>query len=536
MNHRHKLSIVLALLGTGCQKLNQSPGDKYTDATYWTTPANANALLNTAYMQMFGSDVFFYNEGLSDNCYCGRGDQDGAFSIASGSFNSSNGRFESEWQSHYDGIKSCNVLLDNVDRIPNYPAADKAQLVAQTRFIRAFQFWQLMTWFGDVPLFDHDISLSESQTIARTPRAQVLAFVLSELNAVQAVLPATYDAADLGRITSGAALALKIRVQLYEGNWQAVSSMSDTLINSQTYSLVPNYADIFSITNEHNSEVILDEEFVPTQRMYGWTFDLIPISAGARDNALAPTQSLVDDYLLMNGDTLTQAGSGYDPTNPYVNRDPRMTATLVYHLYSWVGTGGATHTIYIKPGSDTTATNHADEYVPNGGFGSSTGYYWRKYYDPTAQPGENSGLDLILIRYADVLLMAAEAKNELGQMNATVWNQTIGALRTRAGFTAAAATQFNAAWTQDQLRSIIRRERRSELALEGLRVFDIRRWRTSEVVMNGTVLGAQFGDPTVDNGYIQAGQRTFNPSRDYLWPIPLYELQQNSNLTQNPNY
>ncbi|WP_246073613.1 RagB/SusD family nutrient uptake outer membrane protein [Dinghuibacter silviterrae] len=528
--------ILLALAGAGCQKLNQSPGDKYTDANYWTTPANASALLNTAYMQMYGSDVFFYNEGLSDNCYCSRGDQDGAFSIASGSFNTNNGRFESEWSGHYSGIKSCNVLLDNVDKVPNYPVDQKDSLIAQARFIRAFQYWQLMTWFGDVPLFDHDITLEESQTIPRTPRAQVLAFVLSELNAAQAVLPASWDAADLGRITRGACMALKARVQLYEGNWAAVASICDSLIASQTYALVPNYANIFSITNEHNSEVILDEEFVPTQRMYGWTFDLIPISAGARDNALGPTQSLVDDYLMMNGDTVTQAGSGFDPNNPYVSRDPRMTATLVYHLYNWTVPGGASHTIYIKPGSDTTATKHADEYVPNGGFGSATGYYWRKYFDWTAQPGENSGLDLILIRYADVLLMDAEAKNELGQFTAANWTQTIGALRTRAGFTDPNATQFNAAWTQGQLRAIIRRERRCELALEGLRVFDIRRWRTSEVVMNGTVHGAMFGDPSVDGGYIRVGQRIFNPARDYLWPIPLYEMQQNSHLTQNPNY
>jgi hypothetical protein len=530
------LFIPIAL--TACQKLNQAPGDKYTDANYWTSTANADAMLNMAYSQMFSSDWLFYNEGLSDNCYCGRGDEDGAFSIASGAFDASNGRFNSEWDYHYAGIKTCNVLLDNVDRIPNYPADQKNLLIAQARFLRAFQFWQLMTWFGDVPLFDHDITLAQAQTITRTPRAQVLAFVMSELNAVQSMLPASWPASGLGRITSGAALALKIRVQLYEGNWQSVSSMCDSLINTGTYSLVPNYASIFSIGNEHNSEVILDEEFVPGYRMQGATFDLIPISAGARDNALAPTQSLVDDYLMANGDTITQAGSGYDPNNPYVNRDPRMTATLVYHLYAWPKTGGGYDTIYIKPGSAPTdpAKPGPDEYQSNGGFGSSTGYYWRKYYDSTAQPGENSGLDLILIRYGDILVTDAEAKNELGQMNATVWNQTVGALRQRAGFTAAGALTFNPAWTQDQLRSIIRRERRSELALEGLRAFDIRRWKTAGLVMNGTVHGAMYGDPNVDNGYIQAGKRTFNPARDYLWPIPITQIQQDPSLTQNPNY
>ena len=541
MHYRYRILYLLLLyifFGQSCKKLDQAPTDRYTDFNYWTTPANAEALLNTAYGQMFRSDYFFYNEGLSDNAYVGRGDQNNAFTISSGSFIPSLGRFDDEWSTHYQGIKSCNVLLDNIDRIPNYPTDQKTQVEAQARFIRAFQFWQLMTWFGDVPLFSHDISLQESETITRTPRAQVLSFVLSELDEVKALLPSSYDAADQGRITSGAAAALKARVQLYEGNWQAVAAVCDTLINSAaygTYSLVPNYSDVFSPYHEHSPEVILDEEFVPLLRTYSWTFDFIPISAGARDNALAPTQELVNDYLMMNGDTINQTGSGYDITHPYTSRDPRMTATLVYDQYVWTNADSTTQIIYIKPGTDPNSAA-LNAYVSNGGFTSPTGYYWRKYFDPTAAPGEVSGLDLILIRYADVLLMYAEAMNELGQMNATVWNATIGALRIRAGFTDPNATQFNAAWSQSDLRSIIRRERRCELAFEGLRIFDIRRWKTAQTVLNGYVHGAQYGDPTVDNGFVRVASRIFDPSRDYLWPVPTYELAQNTNLTQNPNY
>ena len=330
-------------------------------------------------------------------------------------------------------------------------------------------------------------------------------------------------------------MALKARVQLYEGNWQAVAGICDSLINTGTYSLVSNYQQIFSPANEHNSEVILDQEYVPLVRTYAWLFDMIPISAGARDNALAPTQELVNDYLMMNGDTITQAGSGYDANHPYTSRDPRMTGTIVYDQYVWTNPDGSTQIIYIKPGTDPNSAA-LNAYVSNGGFTSPTGYYVRKYFDSTAAAGEVSGLDLILIRYADVLLMYAESMNEMGQMNATIWNQTIGALRIRAGFTDPNATQFNAAWSQDQLRSIIRRERRSELAFEGLRIFDIRRWQTAQVVLNGWVHGAQYGDPTVDDGYVRAASRIFQANRDYLWPIPAYEIAQNPNLTQNPNY
>lgn len=520
-----------------CKKLNQAPDDKFTELNYWTTPDQANSMLITAYQGMSSDSYFFYNEGLSDNAYNGRGDVNNDLSISNGSINASLPRFESEWLFHYRGIKTCNILLDNIDRIPNYPAAQKNLVIAQARFIRAYQYFGLMTWWGAVPLFSHDISLSESETISRTPRPQVLAFILSELDTAAANLPVSYGAADLGRITKGAAIALKARVELYESNWQTVADLCGTMINGSsngTYSLVSSYDSIFSPYNEHNSETILDLEYVPQIKTYTDLFDMVPISAGARDNALAPTQELVNDYLTTSGLTINDPGSGFDPNNPYVGRDPRMTSTLVYHLYQWKNPDGSFQTIYIKPGSDPNS-NKPNEYVPGGGFSSPSGYYVRKYFDPTAGSTFQSGLDLILIRYADVLLMYAEAENELGQMNAGVWNQTIGALRTRAGFTGA-ATQFNAAWGQDSLRSIIRRERRCELAMEGLRIFDLLRWKTAETVLNGWGHGAPYGDPSIDNGFIRLSQRSFDPKKNYLWPIPSFELLQDQNLTQNPGW
>jgi hypothetical protein len=144
-------------------------------------------------------------------------------------------------------------------------------------------------------------------------------------------------------------------------------------------------------------------------------------------------------------------------------------------------------------------------------------------------------LNLILIRYADVLLMYAEAKNELGQLDAGVWDKTIKALRARAGFTDAPALNFSATG-QANLRNIVRNERRVELAMEGLRVFDIRRWHTAETVLNGWAHGAKFGPASVDNGYIRANLRTFDKGKNYLWPIPRDERAVDPNLTQNPGW
>jgi hypothetical protein len=147
-----------------------------------------------------------------------------------------------------------------------------------------------------------------------------------------------------------------------------------------------------------------------------------------------------------------------------------------------------------------------------------------------------SGLNLILIRYADVLMMYAEAKNELGEMNESVWNQTVRALRNRAGFVDPAALNFNASLGQAGLRVAIRNERRTEFAMEGLRIFDIRRWKTAEVVLNGWAHGAKFGPASIDNGYIRANLRVFDPGKHYLWPIPRDERNLNPNLQQNPGW
>jgi hypothetical protein len=132
--------------------------------------------------------------------------------------------------------------------------------------------------------------------------------------------------------------------------------------------------------------------------------------------------------------------------------------------------------------------------------------------------------------------MNAEAKNELGQFDAGSWGTTIGALRMRAGFTDAAAVNFDSSLTQDGLREVIRNERRTELAMEGLRIFDIRRWRIAEDVLNGYAHGAKFGIESQDNGYLRVNLRNFDPGKHYLWPIPRDERLVNGNLTQNPGW
>ena len=533
------VAVVFLASLSGCQDLDLAPTDKFTEANYWTSAEKASMVLNTAYGQLTSSGRYFSNESLSDNMYEGRGNSSEKM-ISSGQADASNSRFSEEWKNSYAGIKTCNVFLENVDKVPNMNETLRTRMKAEARFIRAWLYLQLTTWYGDVLLFEKDITLEESKSISRTPKAAILTFIYNELDEVEAVLPTNteYAEADRGRITKGAAIALKARAYLYQNDWANVVAACEKLIGNTsngTYALFSSYEGIFKPENEYNSEVILDYQYVPSVRVWEEMYDLAPLSVGARINSKAPTQELVDDYIMMNGKSIKEANSGYDESNPYKNRDPRFAATIVYHGAKWVRPDGTIQTIYIKPGStpsDNTYGN-VDEYIGAGSNSTSTGYYLRKNYDPTSEIGMKSGLNLILIRYADVLLMYAEAMNELGKMDEAVWNKTIRPLRERAGFTDAPSLIYP---TEGNMQTIIRRERRVELAMEGLRVFDILRWKTAENVLNGYPHGAQFGEASIDNGYIRLEKRTFNPERDYLWAVPLSQKDLNPNLGQNPGY
>jgi hypothetical protein len=184
------------------------------------------------------------------------------------------------------------------------------------------------------------IPVDDSKLVTRTPKAEVLKFVLDELDAAAVILPRKedYAAADKGRVTKAAAKALKARVLLYQGNrMQDVVTICEDLMNNQTANgiyntLQANYSAVFSPTNELNSEVIFDLPYIAAVRTYAEPSRMIPISAGGNnENYNAPTQELINSYIMLNGKSIGEAGSGYDENDPYVNRDPRLVATIVYH-------------------------------------------------------------------------------------------------------------------------------------------------------------------------------------------------------------
>ena len=534
---KYSAGIACIVLGSfiSCNDLDLAPTNKFTDLNYWTSEAKASSVLSMAYSQMKSSGYFFADERLSDNLYEGRGSTDEKL-ITSGQANAALKRFSEDWQKCYEGIKTCHTFLENVDRVPNMDETLKNRMKAEIRFIRAYLYFRLANNYGDVPLFDYALTIEEANTIARSPKADVIKFVRNELNDIVSTLPTKqeYAESDNGRITKGAAMTLLARTYLYENDWQNVASICEKIIGGEygEYALFSSYEGLFLPENEYNSEVILDMGYLLNLRTWSEMYDGIPLSVGGRVNGFAPTQELVDDYIMKNGKSINEDGSGYKEDDPYINRDPRLQATVVYHGYKWKDGNGKTSTIYIKPGSSADAgAANLDEYAGPGQNATGTGYYLRKWFDPTAPEGLASGLNLILMRYADVLLMYAEAKTELGEMNETIWNKTIRPIRERAGFTDASALNYP---TSGDMQTIVRRERRCELAIEGLRLYDIRRWKTIETVLNGNPRGAKFAANNTQ--YIQLDKRTFNKDRDYLFAIPQSQRDINKSLTQNPGY
>lgn len=520
----------------GCNDLEQPPTNQYTDANFWT-PERAEYLVNMAYSQMYNAEKMWRDEALSDNFCETRGGNE--TDIRKGQALITFGRFKDEWKSCYEGIKTCHVFLDNVEE-QEIEASKKENLKAQVRFIRAYLYLRLTSFYGDVPFFTTDITLEEANTISRTPRAEIIQFIHDEMAAIIPNLPAKGEDTP-GRITKAAAAMLDARAYLYDSNWSGVESVCRAIMNGQygNYSLFPSYHGLFQVENEYNDEIILERGYLENMITWGGgdynsTQDMIVFSIGSRTPDQLPVQSLVDNYLTLDGYTIAE-DPNYDPKNPYVNRDPRMDATVVYDGYEWnkhasnyyYGAGYQLERVvfdgafYQALHPEATVTDQWQE-TTNGYCRS--GYGTRKYFAPQGVLDWQSGLNIIMMRYADVLLMYAEAMEAQGKLNESVWNETIRPIRERAGFTADRALNFPGG----NLKEIVRNERRSELAIEGLRYFDIMRWKAGSQYLNGTVRGAGFTTWTEE--YV------FNEGRDYLWAVPEEQILLNPNLTQNPGW
>ena len=219
-----------AMLLAGCNDLDQEPTNKFTDKAFWTSPERANMVLNMAYNQMFGHDKIWQDEALSDNLYEQRGNPD-TRTIRMGQATPNTGLFRSEWKWVFEGVKTCNVFMNFVDEVPGMDPERLAGMKAQIRFIRAFLYFRLANFYGDIPFFLQDISLEESRRVSRTPYPEVMSALHRELDGIVGDLPTRDElkADDNGRITKAAAMVLKARMYMYENVQRTGNSVSDNM-------------------------------------------------------------------------------------------------------------------------------------------------------------------------------------------------------------------------------------------------------------------------------------------------------------------
>ena len=502
-----KIPVLLLALGLlsvgGCREsfLEVQPTDRFTQQTFWKTREHAEAALNGTYAallnnNLYGGNVPIFWDVLTPNAFI-YNNVGGFGNIAQGTHDAANSAvINNLWGACYGGIGRANNLLANIDAIPMDEALKK-RFVAEAKFLRALFYHHLVTLYGGVPLVV-DATDAESQSgLPRSEPEAVVAQILNDLTEAAPDLPLTYPASDRGRATRGAALALKTRVLLYQNRWAEAAAAARAVMDLKTYALFADYRGLFLLENEGNGEVIFDAQFKFPEFAHGFDVNLDQF------NGVAPLPDLVNDYYLTDGKR-SRDSPLFNPQKPFENRDPRLLATVTY------------------VGSQYKGTTVTESQYPQTGYGQKKYTIYRDTERPVAIKVEGqSELNFIILRYADVLLMYAEAQNEAVGPEAGVY-EAINQVRRRVRM-----PNLAPGFSKDAMREEIRHERRVELAGEGLYYFDIRRWRTAEKVLNGTITNARG---------LSIGTRRFDPARDYLWPIPSVAIQLNPALTQNSGY
>lgn len=472
------------------------------------------------------------------------------------------------WATAYAGIRRVNIFLANIDRVPALPA-NIVLWKAEARFIRAMVYWEMVKRYGGVPLIaDRVFTLDDNLSLPRNTYADCVSYIVSECNTISPDLrlPTAIPDGEWGRIPRTAALALKSRVLLYAASplfnggqvggastlqgypnydasrWQTALTAAQDLVNLNLHSLNSSFAGTF--TTKKNAEIILAKQSANSSNLETFNAPMGYGTPAQSQGFTSPSQNFVDAFPTLTGLPITASGSGYDPQNPYANRDPRLLLSV---FTNGVTTGTATAGSRWLGRNVETFDGGRDR--PGGAsVQTRTGYYLRKFLGDftTGTTYTSQSHNFPLFRYAETLLNYAECLNEVGGRTEDAVTQII-ALRRRAGLTPGTNNRYGipTGISQTDARTLIRNERRIELGFEEHRFWDVRRWKTAEVVLSGPLYGMQItraGAGTTASPYTY----TYNPraitstmrwqSRLYYMPLPYDETTKNLNLAQNPGW
>jgi starch-binding outer membrane protein, SusD/RagB family len=458
-----------------------------------------------------------------------------AVDLGEGNYDVYNAHSSGIWRLAYITIQRANTMLSGMEAgKATVDEATYSRLQAEARFLRAWSYFYLTFMFGDVPLITEALTPDKFYTQTRTAKADVIAFIYSELDAVAAVLDWTPK--ERGRISKAVALGLKARAALFSKDYRTAADVAKQVIDGAGLDLNPEFGDLFTRTGQApnaGKEImweILNTEADPSALTW-LPLGSISRAAGGQSGRF-PQQRLVDMFEAKDGKRIDES-TVYDPNNPRLNRDKRLRytvalpgdtiymnlVTVVYDVYK------PTTSFKNADGTWTTKAN-ADYDNAFGPAKSGVGLLHAKY----TMTGENAfqaRVNFILMRYAEILLTYAEAKIELGEIDASVI-EAINKVRTRADQPVVdVAIQAD----QNELRELIRRERVAELAMEGFRWFDIRRWEIADIVMPQKVMGIA-KDP---NAMPPVPDFKVTPVHD-LNSIPVYTGQESLRFTREDRY
>jgi len=535
--------LLIVFTAMSCNKLELTPLDTISDANTWSNQNLVQLYVNAQYnvlLHGYQNDLLAAADDEAFNIH----QYGNLYMIQTGQLTQDNVTdFSAKinyWDFAYSYIYNINVFFSKIDAAP-VDSTFKTGVIAEMKFLRAYIYANLIWRYGGVPIITKVFNLHDNFQVTRSSYDDCVKFIDSELDAAAAGLPPNQPVSQEGRASGNACLALKARVLLYDASllnnpnhdnakWQAAADASAALLNAG-YSLNPDYQGTFLTDNK---EIIFARYFTQANST---NFLLEEGRNGSNGwGSQNPSQNQVNAYEMAatgklpyieqpDGSLALNPGSGYDPNNPYVGRDPRLDASILHDGSVWQGR--VTETFdggQDSPGSSIQPWN-----------ASLTSYYYKKGVVESIPP---SGSTLkptnpwIFFRYAEVLLNYAEAEFELGHED--IARQYINMVRARPGVNMPPVTDAG-----DALRADIQNERRVEFAFEGLRFFDVRRWKIADFTENIPILKMHIikqadGSKTYQ---IQTLEKRSFLSQHYLVPIPRSEVDKSKgSLTQNPGY
>lgn len=563
----YTLAMLSILLVASCADLDLNPPSSASSGNWYSDIDEITISINDFYREyLYELELAWWTDRRTDDW----AQREEIYEFVAGNVTSEWSASETFWQNSYKGISRVNRVLEAIDNLQkNGNSSDVVltQLKAEALFFRAFFYSRLINTFGDVPFYTTSVDLEDAWRMGRTDVQTILEQIYNDFDYAIANLPVENSSLGYKRVDRGAAMALKARTALYQEDWQTAEEAAKACMDLGVYSLYPDYGEYFMSKNYECETIFM----IPRSIELGHSSavkNFMPRTGGG--NAVAqPSWELLAAYTCTDGLPIDESPL-FDPHKPFKNRDPRCTYTIVEH-----GTVLNGYVFEPHPDSTTVMNYNAGKKVNNKDARNSKNPYCayncmqlRKGVCSEWTELLKNEMPIIIMRYADVLLMYAEAKIEQNEIDQSVLN-TINDVRARAYKVGREQVDsYPAVRTTDQteLRRILRLERRMEFAWEGRRFWDLKRWRWFEKAFACDYYGCLtasdlkkkivdqklwlwpetpvidedgFADfkPMADKGLIQMYvDRNFDP-KTYLWPIPNEDiLISDGALTQNPGY